>query len=66
MAVQTQNTDEAMGRVFKKLRIQQAKNVIAEAGKRVMKNLEDYQSNYVLITILLFFYCVLVDVSTIY
>ncbi|XP_073256445.1 prenylated Rab acceptor protein 1-like [Porites lutea] len=43
---------------FKSSRFSKPKT-IAEAGKRVMKNLEDYQSNYILITILLFFYCVL-------
>lgn len=42
---------------FKSSRFSKPKT-IAEAGKRVMKNLEDYQSNYILITILLFFYCV--------
>ena len=42
---------------FKSSRFSRPKTV-AEAGSRVMKNLEDYQSNYVLIVILLCFYCV--------
>ena len=42
---------------FKSSRFSKPKTV-AEAGRRVVKNLEDYQSNYILITILLFFYCV--------
>ncbi|KAJ7333126.1 Prenylated Rab acceptor protein 1 [Desmophyllum pertusum] len=42
---------------FKSSRFSRPKTV-AEAGRRVVKNLEDYQSNYVLISILLFFYCV--------
>ena len=31
---------------------------VAEVGKRVMKNLEVYQSNYILIVVLLTAYCV--------
>lgn len=42
---------------FKSSRFSRPKTV-AEAGSRVMKNLEDYQSNYVVIIILLCFYCV--------
>ena len=42
---------------FKSSRFSRPKTV-AEAGGRVMKNLEEYQSNYVLIVILLCFYCV--------
>lgn len=42
---------------FRSSRFSKPKTV-AEAGRRVVKNLEDYQSNYILITILLFFYCV--------
>lgn len=43
---------------FKGSRFSRPKTV-AEAGRRVMKNLEEYQSNYVVITLLLIFYCVL-------
>lgn len=43
---------------FKSSRFSRPKT-LAEASNRVAKNLEDYQSNYVLIVILLCFYCVL-------
>ncbi|XP_074633393.1 prenylated Rab acceptor protein 1-like [Acropora palmata] len=43
---------------FKTSHFSRPKNV-AEASSRVVKNLEVYQSNYVLIVILLCFYCVL-------
>ena len=42
---------------FKSSRFSRPKTV-AEAGRRVVKNLEDYQSNYIVITLLLIFYCV--------
>lgn len=42
---------------FKSSRFSRPKTV-AEAGRRVVKNLEEYQSNYIVITLLLFFYCV--------
>ena len=42
---------------FKTSHFSRPKN-IAEASSRLVKNLEVYQSNYVLIVILLCFYCV--------